>query len=463
MSDEGIGCHNATFSKAANITILPMKTCSTRCRRLVRASYFEGAFYALMVGMAETFALFYAVKQQIPLTQLALLSTLPILMGSMSQWIMPQLIRNDGIRRAKLAFYLVQIAGLFCLCRSVMSEDYFPWLFAALSLYWIGGLTSGPFWLQWMVNEVPSKAFGGFLSKRNAFVALCTLIAYISTAAYLNDHTASKDFLIIFAIGTTARIASFGCQVLLSRSRIGWPQRRGEISVARVEQLRAPIVWMICLTALFKTVVTMASPFFLPYMINDLHFGIMEYVALTAIPFVGRFLFLAGWGRASQDMRPFIGLQIACIGIAVIPAMWASVPPFFVYILLELAGGVLWGGFELCTILIIQRFRPKNTLRTLGLHMSLMSAGSVLGAYGGSLFMQNPAHSYRDLFMLSSSLRLTVAALIVIVFFKMPITRVRLKVYGEYLTTVLSLRPSFSQVGRMLAIPRRTQSKKSLR
>lgn len=439
-----------------------MKTCSSRCRQLVRASYFEGAFYALMVGMAETFALFYAVKQNIPLTQLALLSTLPILMGSMSQWVMPQLVQDDKIRRAKLSFYLVQIIGLFCLCKSVVSTDYFPWLFAALSLYWIGGLTSGPFWLQWMVNEVPSKAFGGFLSKRNAFVALCTLVAYISTAAYLNHHATSTDFLIVFAIGTSARVGSFVCQILLSRSSIEWPQKRAAVSVARVEQLRAPIVWMICLTALFKTVVTMASPFFLPYMIHDLHFGIMEYVALTAVPFVGRFIFLAGWGRASQDMRPFIGLQIACLGISLIPAMWAAVPPFPVYVLLELAGGMLWGGFELCTILIIQRFRPKNTLRTLGLHMSLMGAGSVLGAYVGSLFMKDPSHSYRDLFLLSSSLRITVASIIVIVFFKMPITRVRLKVYGEYLSTVLSLRPSFSQVGRLLATPRRSQSKKSL-
>ncbi len=421
-----------------------------------------------MVGMAETFALYYAVKQNIPLTQLALLSTMPLLMGSLSQWILPQIVKDSGVRSAKLGFYVVQILGLLCLCKAVMSPNFYPWLFVALSLYWIGGLTAGPFWIQWMVGEVPSKAFGGFLSKRNAFVALCTLVAYLGTASYLDKHSQSQNFLIVFGIGTLARVLSFACQIILSRAQINWPESRARVSPQRIEQLRSPIIWMIGLTALFKTVVTMASPFFLPYMMNELHFGIPEYVGLTAIPFVGRFVFLAGWGRASQDLRPFVGLQIACLGIAIIPAIWAARPPFYVYVISELLGGFLWGGFELCAILIVQRFRPKNTLRTLGLHMSLMSAGSVLGAWIGSKWMQSGQHTFVDLFLLSSSLRLCVAALMILVFLRLPATRVRLQVYGEYLSTVLSLRPSLATVGRMIAAPRRkpahgTQSKNSRR
>jgi MFS family permease len=413
-----------------------------------------------MVGMAESFALFYAVQQQIPLTQLAFLSTLPILMGSLSQWLTPQIVRDSSLRKAKLCFYLVQILGLFFLCYAVTTPKPFPWLFAALALYWIGGLTSGPFWLQWMVGEVPSRAFGSFLSKRNAFVALCTLFAYITTAGYLHRHSTSHDFLIVFSIGTLARICSFGSQVYLSRSRIEWPEKRSELPATRIQQLRSPILWMIGLTALFKLVVSMASPFFLPYMVNDLHFGILEYVTLTSVPFVGRFLFLANWGRASSDLRPFIGLQIACFCISAVPALWTYQPPFWVYMMLEFLGGMMWGGFELCTILIVQRFRPKNTLKTLGLHMSLMSGASVVGAYLGSLLMKIPGHSYHDLFLISSGLRVTVASIMVLVFMRLPVTRVRLKVYGDYLTAVLSLRPSFANIGRLLSAPR-LQSKKS--
>jgi hypothetical protein len=442
-----------------------MLSSAARARQLIRGSYVEGALYACMVGMAEAFALFFAVQQGVSLSQLALLSTLPPLMGSLFQWVMPQLVGNGGIRRAKLVFYIVQIIGLFCLCRAAVSENLFPWLFSALSLYWIGGMTSGPFWLQWAVNQIPSQAFGSFLSKRNAFVAFCTLAAYISAAAFLNLRSSPEDFLIVFAFGTLSRILSFLSQASISKIQIEWSRYRPEVTGDRQTLARSPVMWMIALTVLFKIAVTTSTPFFLPYMVQELKFGVLEYVALTSIPFVGRFVFLSGWGRASNDFRPFIGLQIACIGIALIPAMWAYTNNFYFYMFLELFSGVLWGGFELCSVLIVQRFRPSSTLRTLGLHMSLMSAASVLGALLGSRWMQSSGYTYQDLFLLSSSLRLFVAATMVIVFLRLPMTRVRLKVYGEYLSTVLSLRPSFANVGRLLMAPRRTrnphQSKKN--
>ncbi len=446
---------------AAMMRHSPMKSLAARTRQLIGTSYMEGAFYAFMVGMAEAFALFFAVKQGIALDKLALLSTLPPLLGSLSQWLMPQIVPSSGVRKAKLAFYVVQIVGLVCLCRAATAENYFAWLFVALSLYWVGGMTSGPFWLQWIVNEIPSRAFGSFLSKRNAFVALCTLSAYITTASFLNVRSAPTDFLIVFAFGTLSRFFSFLCQVGLSRMHIDWNRLRTELPQEAQNGLRAPILYMIALTATFRAAVAVSTPFFLPYMVKELKFGVLEYVALTSIPFVGRFLFLSGWGRASKDLRPFVGLQIACIGISVIPAIWAYNRHFGVYMVLELCSGLLWGGFELCSVLLVQRYRPNNPLRTLGLHMSLMSAASVVGAWFGSRWMQSGGHSYQDLFLLSSSLRLSVAAIMVLVFLRLPTTRVRLRVYGEYLTTVLSLRPSFANIGRMLAAPRRSRRSQS--
>jgi len=406
-----------------------------------------------MVGMAEAFALFFAVKQEMPLDQLAILSTVPILMGSISQWLMPVLIPQSKLRAAKLFFYVVQVAGLVLLCIATLQATLFPWMFAALSLYWIGGLSAGPFWLEWIAKEVPSKAFGSFLSRRNAFVSFCTLIAYVSAASFLNDNTQARDFLIVFAIATTARFASFLCQWMLSRAHIDWSKKKAHKRPNKTPLPFQPIFWMIVLTVCFKFSVSVSSPFFLPFMLKELHFGILEYVSLTSIPFLGRFLFLAGWGRASSNIRPFIGLQISCIGIAFIPALWVYLPNFWLYAALELLSGVLWGGFELCTILILQRFLQKNTLRMMGLHMSLMSAASVMGALAGSWLMKNQSN-YQDLFMISSGVRMLFAATMVIVFLRIPSTKTRLIVYGQYLTTVLSLRPSFANVGRMIS-PRR--------
>jgi hypothetical protein len=431
-----------------------METCAQQCRNLIRSSYLEGALYAVMVGTAESFALFFAVKHEMPLHQLALLSTVPILLGSVSQWLMPLIVPQRFLRFAKLSFYLVQILGLIFLCLATQHKNLFPWLFAALSLYWVGGLSAGPFWLEWIAKEVPSKTFGAFLSKRNAFVSFCTLLAYVSAAFYLNLHAEADNFLIVFGMGSVARFGSFLSQWTLSSKHIEWRFHRTASRSHKTPLPFKPIFWMMALTVIFKFAVSLSSPFFLPFMVQELHFGIFKYVALTSIPFVGRFLFLEGWGRASSDLRPFVGVQISCIGIAFIPALWASFPNFWFYILLELFSGMLWGGFELCTILIIQRFLVRNTLPMMGLHMSLMSASSVLGALYGSRLMEKYS-SYETLFMISSASRMFVAAVMVIIFLKIPATRTRLRVYSQYLSTVLSLRPSLANVGRMIWARRR--------
>jgi len=431
-----------------------METSASKCRRLIRSSYLEGALYAVMVGMAEAFALFFAVKREMPLDELAILSTLPILMGSVSQWLMPVIVPPHKLRSSKLFFSLVQIAGLTLLCVATQQENLFPWMTAALSLYWIGGLSAGPFWLEWISKEVPSKAFGSFLSKRNAFVSICTLIAYISAAAFLNNNTQARDFLIVFALGTIARFASFICQWMLSRATIDWSRKKNYGRPHKTPLPFKPILWMIVLTVLFKFAVSVSSPFFLPFMVKELKFGIIEYVSLTSIPFLGRFLFLAGWGRASDSIRPFLGVQISSLGIAFIPALWVWLPNFWLYAGLELLSGVLWGGFELCTILILQRFLQKNTLRMMGIHMSLMSAASVIGALTGSWLMKSQ-NSFQELFLISSGARIVIAIAMILIFLRIPSTKTKLKVYAQYLTTALSLRPSLANVGRMISARRR--------
>jgi MFS family permease len=425
-------------------------------RQVIRGSYWEGSFYALMVGLAESFALFYAVKKQLPLEQLALLSTVPILLGSLTQWFVPMLAARFGVRRTKLGAYLLQVVGLLLLALSTRFQFFFPWLFGALVLYWIGGMASGPLWLEWISTQVPPTLFRSFLSRRNAYVAFCTVATYIATAFFLQAHDHPDAFLLVFSLGLLARILSFVTQLSISGGEALFTRAEGKRAVAppqAAEQNRAVKRMIVC-TTLFKTVVSFSSPFFLPFMVQELDYSLLQYVTLTSAPFLGRFLSLSGWGRASHAFRPFLGVQIASLGIAVVPALWATFSLFPFYLGLEFMSGLLWGGFELCTVLIIQQFWTGTRLKALGVHMSLMSAGSVLGAFCGSRLL-DAGLGYEKLFYLSSALRGSAVLIMVLAFWRLPQVRFRLHAYGEYLSTVLSLRPSLSNVGRLIFVRRK--------
>ncbi len=423
---------------------------------MIRRSYYEGLMYALMVGCTESFALYHAATTGIALSKIAILSTVPALLGSVCQWLLPRWIDARNLRAFKLLFYFIQALGLAMLAYSTQVQNPYLLMLFSLCLYWIGGMASGPLWLEWMRKAVPSLCMANFLSKRNGVVALATLCCYLTTALFLQRSTGSQAFLIAFSVGALSRLAALGTQFWLTREALEWPREK-RLSADPVNlsgDFRKAVIWVVALTSAFKFSVATASPFFLPYMTRDLGFGVMTYVILTSIPFLGRFLFMSGWGRASTDMRPFIGMQVACAGIALLPAMWIWFPSFSTLMLLELCSGLLWGGFELCSVLILQRFSgPGAVLKWIAFHQATMNICAVIGALLGSYLLENN-FNYQQVFYLSSGLRMIVVIVLIVALRRQPATSSRFRVYRTYLNTVLSLRPSMANVGRVLSAGR---------
>jgi len=268
---------------------------------------------------------------------------------------------------------------------------------------------------------------------------LATLVAYLSTGLLVQDKKDALTFAAVFAVGLLSRITSFGTQWLISL-----PLRRPDLHARLFKEsepkhqvsLKKEVIWMFAFTVLFRFCSNFASPFFLPFMVNQLGYTLLAYIVLSAIPFLGRFVFLAGWGRASTDVKPFIGLQLCCLGIAVVPALWAAYQNYFFFLSLEVLSGSFWGGFELCSILIIQRYWKGNTMRAIGLHLALMNLAALLGARVGVWLLEHG--TYERAFYISSAARLIVTTLMIVAFSRMPATRQTLKVYGQYLLDVFS-------------------------
>ncbi|MDD4976730.1 MAG: hypothetical protein PHY93_20410, partial [Bacteriovorax sp.] len=66
-------------------------------KQTVKLSHFEGGLYALMVASTESFLLYYAVKQNVTSLQLALLASLPLALGALSQMLVPKLIADKHL------------------------------------------------------------------------------------------------------------------------------------------------------------------------------------------------------------------------------------------------------------------------------------------------------------------------------------------------------------------------------
>jgi hypothetical protein len=406
-----------------------------------------------MIGTAETFAFIFAVRAGVPASSLGWLATLPVFLGALFQWILPQWIPFSRLKISILFCHFVQIAGLVVLAASVFwTQAVVPFLMLGLSLYWIGGMLSGPLWLDWMSPWLPYQRFTKFLSRRNTWVAVSTLAAYVLTAVLIHTRLDLEVFLIPFAIAVVARLVSVG--LVLQQTP---PQTKSETHLApppQIGEASKPIWIMILVTALFKFSTNTASPFFISYMLEELHFSLLGYVFITSIPFVARAVFITRWGEASRQLRPYVGLQLTMFGIAVNSLLWSLSPNYYYLMGVEFLSGLMWGGFDLCAVLIIQNLWPGSARALVGLHLALMSFMSLLGSWVGGEMLKAQME-FTTLFQWSSLFRVSCALLLTFLLARIPETRASLRIYGSYLSTLLTVRPSLGVIGRMIPLRRR--------
>ena len=414
----------------------------------------EGGFYALMVGTAETFALFFAVKRGLSATQIGLATTLPVLLGAIAQWLVPCRIETRYLKPAMQFCQALQILALSGFIFAFHSSNvfFFPWILISLSLYWIGGLVASPLWLDWAAPWLPRRRFGSFLAKRSGIIAFVTLIAFVSAAFFAHTHGGIEAATAVFAFGILARTISFFTMGITPNPP--HPLKVTEDSEKQPSLRKSkPVFYIILFTVLYKLAVSVSSPFCLPYLLRELHLSLPQYVFITAIPFMGRYLSLSNWGLAARTLRPFVGLQVAMLVISMNPILWSLTRDVRMLGAYELVSGLMWGGFELCAILVVQNFWPGNARRLLGWHMALSNGAALLGACVGS-YLQSHGWNYSDIFFLSADMRFLVATGFVFVLWSLPETRIPLKVYGNFLGTLLTIRPSIANVGRVLPLRR---------
>lgn len=422
-------------------------------RLFLTMSTVEGICYTLMVATAESFAIFLGVQKGLSGLELAAISTVPALLGALSQWIIPRFVSESHLSNSILASIFVQITGLVGLV--IVSQQGFPFagLLISLSLYWIGGLTTSPLWLDWLSCRFPTTFFRTFLSKRNRTLNFLVMIFYV-LAAYALHFSPQISPTTIFVIGLVGRSVSLILQYFTARltpapiKRLSAEQNL-VTTVQEERNLKSLFAASLVCTGLFVFAVNLSGPFMIRYYVDKLHFNVWDYVLITATPLLGRALFLEGWGRASGGSKPFLGLGLACAFISLNPILVLISPNPYYLMAAEFFGGIFWAGYELSNILIVRHLGFSGSRKYFGLNMAVRQIMALLGAIAGGLLLDHRVQ-LTDLFYLSAILRITLAIVLIVVLSRWAIARFTLKTYGDYLSTVLSLRPNLAYTGRMI-------------
>jgi MFS family permease len=146
----------------------------------------DGAFAASMIGFGESFFAAFAVFLKANNIHIGLLSSLPLLIGSLSQMFSNRLIKRLRSRKLLVTaaaflqglMYIPVALVFFCGTLKVIYLIFFA------CLYWMFGMILSPAWNSWMGDLVEETKRGTYFGRRSKITGSATFIACM-TAGYI--------------------------------------------------------------------------------------------------------------------------------------------------------------------------------------------------------------------------------------------------------------------------------------
>lgn len=392
-------------------------------KRALRLCLIDGAVFALMVGMGETYFLANAVRLQASPIQLGWLVTLPLCLGALGPMLTLAALQRLKRRKAWTVGSVLLQAGVLL---SISILDYqgrlTVWLLiGAACLYQVTGMSAGTAWSSWFGDLVPTDVRGRYFSRRNRFVQVSTLLGLVASGLLLQwlepsrgsgGGVAGAGFQLIFALAAGIRLVSAALLSLSPEGPFGGLSKPKKL-LRFAGTPRGQTAWRLLLAAASLQMVTyIASPYFTPFMFNELQFTYIEYMIATIFVVAGKFFILPLWGRAidTHGARP-VYLLVA-IMVALVPVPWLFARDLWTVIPAQMLSGATWAGYEVSyfSLLLDSSFK-SNRAYVFAAQNVLNGTGQLIGATVGGALLGVLSGDFQMLFGISILLRMTISML----------------------------------------------------
>jgi MFS family permease len=393
-------------------------------RRSLRSSIKDGICAAAMAGVNDFYATPLALFLGATVQQVGLIAALPNLLSSLSQFHAVRVIYWVG-GRLKLLVRLVFSQASLILCISIL-----PWLEIAnrvelllilLILAALCGGLAGPDWGSLMSDYIPASKRGRYFGWRSRIVGAVTIGSAITSGLLLDsfhEFSYRAGFFILFSLAALARYMSAHFINQMAEP----PHRRDPASdftflmfIARFRE--SNFLKFVVFAACLNFASYLASPFFTVFMLRDLQFSYLTYMALQVSSTLATFVALPLWGNHADLVGNVRVLRLSSFLAALIPILWLfSHHPVYLMVV-QMCGGFAWSGVTLCTgNFIYDAVTPQKRVRCIAyfnvVNGVALFLGSSLGGFLGSQLPPILGYRLLSLFALSSLCRLAVYLLL---------------------------------------------------
>ena len=391
----------------------------------------DGACQAVTQGSGEQYLSAFALLLHASPFQLSVLSALPQLIGTGAQLVSVKLLQWFPGRKALISAGTVgqAFAWIPIVLLPLLLPQWGPWLIVGgAAAYFACAHFTTPAWNSLITDWLDQHERGAYFARRSQIIASFSFFALCGAGWVLSlwqDSAAWWGFVLIFALAGSARILSV---LALSPVQDVHPTSHREAQQGFCGFFRQSATKdfrrFLLFSGLMHVAVLIAGPFFVLYMLQDLHLSYLGYGGWLAAGLLGQLLTLQTWGQFGDRFGNKALLSITGFTVPVLPMLYLVSANLVFLLAVNFFGGVIWAGLALgLQNYVFDSVRPEDRTKAIALYSTINATGWSMGALIGSWLVEclpshiewagvilQPASSLPFVFFLSGILRLLVSA-----------------------------------------------------
>jgi MFS family permease len=283
------------------------------------------------------------------------------------------------------------LAWLPMLGLPLLFPQWGPWLVVAgAALYFGSTHFTSPAWASLITDLLHANERGAYFARRSQLMAVTSFVALCLGGALLSFfeqyHRLWLGFALLFVIAGVSR--SFSAISLAGMTDVPIqheePPSRGFVaflSTGTSKDFRHFLIF----SGLMHLAVLISGPFFVIYMLQDLHFSYWAYGTWSAASIVGQLVTLPGWGQFSDRFGNKALLTFTGILVAFLPMLYLISTAWPFLVIVNFFGGVVWAGLSLgLGNYVYDAVRPADRTKAVAVSSMVNAIGWALGTLLGS-------------------------------------------------------------------------------
>jgi MFS family permease len=352
----------------------------------------DGACQAITQGSGEQYLSAFALLLGASPLHLSVLSALPQLIGTGAQLASVKLLRWFPDRKALIRAGTAgqALSWLPILLLPLLFPESGPLLLIlGTTLYFACNQFTTPTWNSFIADHLDEHERGAYFARRATIMASLSFAA-LCVAGWLlslwQDHAYSWiGFALVFTAAGAARWISATTLDKVDDAH-ATPYLDSSPSFRRfLAGTSRSFRRFLLFSGAMHAAVLIAAPFFVLYMLRDLHLAYWGYGTWLAAGILGQLVTLRAWGRFADRFGNKALLMVTGFMVPFLPMLYLAGTNLMFLLFVNFMGGVTWGGLALgLQNYVFDAVRAEDRAKAVATYSTINAIGWCLGAFIGS-------------------------------------------------------------------------------